>query len=804
MSPIIQFHFRIGVAAVLAAIFFLPLGWAEARASGRDDKAVVLPIPAKPFAGKIGKDVASSEPAYPETVKAPAGAPNILLVLTDDIGFAATSTFGGLVPTPNLDRLAKHGLKYNAFHTTAMCSPTRASLLTGRNHHAVGNGTIVELSTGFPGYWSVIPKSAATVAEVLRYHGYNTAFFGKHHNVPPLQASDAGPFDLWPTGLGFEYFYGFVGGETNQWEPLLYRGTSRVDLSHKNHNYILDRDLADDAIHWIHNQKAAAPDKPFFVYYATGSGHAPLQAPAEWIKKFHGKFDMGWDVARAEIFEQQKKMGVIPQDAAQTPRPESIPAWDSLSDDQKRVNARLMEVFAGMVAFQDAQIGRILDSLEEMGQLDNTLVLFVEGDNGPSAEGGLGGASNSMAVQINGAKESMGWMLEMMDEMGGPSTHAHYPVGWAWSTATPFPWVKQIASHLGGTRNGFVVSWPDRIKKTGELRTQFAHVVDIMPTILEAVGVPQPEMVDGVKQQRIDGTSLVYTFDSPDEPSHHRTQYFEMLGNRAIYQDGWMASTTPIRAPWDFAWKPKPGATTDYDWELYDLRSDYSQAHNLASQNPEKLKQMQALWMQEAKRNNVLPVDDRVQQRLGEQTRHLAMQDLTYVYWGKDTSLPPWSAPTLAGRSFSIEANVVLPKDKKGQGVILANGGRFAGWSFFLKDGKPMVHQAYTQQPKDQFRLAAPSALPAGPATIRYDFTYDGGGRGKGGLMRISVNGKEVASGRVEQTISWTGVGESFDIGKDTGDPVALDYQGHDRFNGTLRKLELKLSKVAMAPAAKP
>jgi len=763
----------------------------------------VLPVPPQPFAGKIGADIASSTPVFPKPVKAPDGAPNVVLILTDDVGFSAVSTFGGLIPTPHLDRLAARGLKYNMFHTTAMCSPTRASLLTGRNHHAVGSGTIIDLSTGFPGYWSIIPRSAATVAEVLRYNGYNTAFFGKHHNVPASQGSAAGPFDLWPTGLGFEYFYGFVGGETNQWEPLLYRGTSRVDLSHKDHDYILDRDLADDAIHWIHNQKAAAPDKPFFIYYATGTGHAPVQAPAEWIKKFRGKFDMGWDKAREDIFQRQKEMGVIPKNAVLTPRHDVLPAWDSLSSDQKRINARLMEAFAGMMAFQDAQIGRIFDELERMGELDNTLVLFIEGDNGASSEGSVAGMSNSMAVQINRAEESTGWMLEILDELGGPSTHAHYPSAWAWATNTPFQWVKQVASHLGGTRNGLVVSWPDRIKATGELRTQFAHVIDIMPTILEAIGIEQPKIVNGVEQQRVDGISIAYTFDEASAPGRRQTQYFEMLGNRAIYHDGWMASTTPIRAPWDFSWKRKSGASTEYDWELYDLRNDYSQAHNLADKNPQKLKEMQALWMREAKRNNVLPIDDSVQERLGLETRDLAMRELTYVYWGGDISLAPSVAPPLAGRSFSIEAEVVLPKEKA-QGVILATGGKFAGWSFFLKDGKPMVHHAFTQQPKDQFRIAAMRPLPSGPVSLKFDFNYDGGGAGKGGTMRISANGKEVASGRIERTIIWTGVGESLDIGMDTLDPVTLDYQGKDRFNGEIRKVELKLSKVSTAPAANP
>lgn len=793
MLPMHRFFLWIGFFAVLGLI----LAPQAALAAGG---GTVLPSPPKPFAGKIGADVQHSVPAYPANVSAPAGAPNIVLVLTDDVGFAAASTFGGPIPTPHLDQLAARGLKYNAFHTTAMCSPTRASLLTGRNHHSVGSGTIVELSTGYPGYWSVIPRSAASVAEILRYNGYNTAFFGKHHNVPLSQGSAAGPFDLWPTGLGFEYFYGFVGGEMDQWNPVLFRGTSRVDLSHKDHDYILDRDLADDAIHWIHNQKAAAPAKPFFLYYAPGSAHSPHQAPAEWVKKFRGQYDQGWDKLREEIFARQKASGVIPASALLTPRPEGIPAWESLSSDRKRVSARLMEVYAAMLAYQDAQIGRLLDELERMGQLENTLVIFIEGDNGASAEGGVDGMSNNVAMQVNRGEESMGWLLKILDELGGKTTHEHYPVGWAWALNTPFPWLKQYASHLGGVRNGLVVSWPARIKKTGEVRPQYAHVIDIMPTILEAVGVAQPDIVNGVKQQRVDGISMLYTFDNASAPDRRKTQYFEMLGNRSLYHDGWLASTTPKRKVWDFSLAPL--SEQDYAWELYNLRDDYSQARNLASQEPARLKEMQALWMEEARRNNVLPVDDRMVGRLGGDGLALAARDATYLYWGGNISVTHGVSPALPGRSFSITAEVELPATK-GHGVLVADGSKFGGWSFYLEDGKPVAHHAFSQQPKDQYRVASSSAIPAGPALIRYAFDYDGG-VGKGGTMRISVNGEQVAGGRIERTVNMPEFSETFDIGQDTGGPVVPAYEGRDRFSGAIKKVEVALEKLNYGSMARP
>lgn len=788
------------VSAVLAAAVLFTAAPGVCQDAGVSQRSV-LPKPSERFAGHIGRVAAQSTPAWPKPVAAPAGAPNVLLILTDDVGFGAAGTFGGPIPTPNLDRLAKSGLIYNEFHTTAICSPTRASLLTGRNHHAVATGTIVDAATGYPGYWSIIPRSAATIARILRDNGYSTAMFGKHHNLPNWQASAAGPFDLWPTGLGFDYFFGFVGGDNNQWYPKLYRGTSAVDDKTRDSGSTLDRELADDAIRWIHNQKANAPDKPFFAYYAPGSTHAPQQAPADWIAKFAGKFDQGWDKVREESFARQKALGVIPPTADLTPRPQALPAWDSLSPAEKRAYARFMEVYAGMLAYQDAQIGRILDELRRMGQLDHTLVLFIEGDNGASGEGTLKGTTNEIGMLANKVDTDPDRLVGMLDQMGGPHTYELYPAGWAWAMDTPFQWMKQIASHLGGMRNGLVISWPDRIKAKGELRTQFGHVNDILPTILEATGVAAPSSVDGVPQQRIDGTSLVYTFDNPDAPERHRTQYFEQLGNRAIYQDGWMASTTPRRMPWSQV-TPPGDPDTSYNWELYDLRHDYSQAHDLAAAQPAKLKALQDLWWKEAERNNVLPLDDSFGLARSMQDRLAHMSRRTdFTYWGKDISVGEQVGPSFAGRSFSVTATVRIPSAGL-TGVLAAAGSWFGGWSFYLKDGRPVAYESFSQRPEDQFRIAADVQLAPGPATIRYDFDYDGGGIGRGGLMRISVDGKEVARGRIEKTITVpAGLGETFDIGLDSGAPVSEEYGSEGRFAGDIDSLAVHLGPLAFLGA---
>ncbi len=744
---------------------------------------VVLPKAPEPFAGKIGTTYADSTPAFAEPVQAPANAPNILLVLTDDVGFAASSTFGGPVPTPALDRLAANGLRYTRFHTTAMCSPTRAALLTGRNHHAVGTGIVLDTASGYPGYSGQIPDSAATVADVLRMNGYNTAFFGKHHNTPQGQDDpNSGPFNLWPTGLGFEYFYGFIGGDTNQWRPRLYRDTSLVDTPKM--ETTLDHYLAQDLIQWVHGQKAAAPEKPFLAYLAPGSAHAPHQAPAEWIARFKGKFDQGWDKLREESLARQKAAGIVPKNTVLTPRPESIPAWSSLSDDQRRVYSHMMEVFAAMLAYQDDQVGTVLDELQRMGQLDNTLVIFIEGDNGGSPEGDVTGSMNELGTLANGMKEDTAWMLSQMPKMGGPDSYEIFPVGWAWATNSPFQWTKQVGSHLGGTRNGMVVSWPARIKDKGGIRTQFAHVNDIMPTILEAVGVPAPDVVEGVRQQKIDGTSLVYSFDNAKAAERHVRQYFELLGNRAIYDRGWMASTTPGRLPWKAG--KSAGLPTDYKWELYNLNTDFSQAHDLAKSEPARLAALQQEWDEEARANNVYPLDDRqgIMRAAGKGLPPVK----TSVFWGSGISLAQSRAPFLGIRSFTVTADVTIPAGGP-RGVLVASGSQFGGWSFGFQDGRPFVVHAASQKPEDQFRIQADTAVPAGVHRLTYDFKL-GGFPGQGGTMTITLDGKDMASGRIGRTAFVTaGLGETFDIGRDTGEPVVKLPEGTD-FNGTVTRIE--------------
>jgi arylsulfatase A-like enzyme len=764
---------------------------------------VVLPKSAPPFAGVIARTVDRSKAAYPSTVRAPEGAPNVLLILTDDVGFAAASAFGGPVPTPNLDSLASRGLIYNRFHTTAMCSPTRAAMLTGRNHHIVGSGVVTDLATGFPGYNGIIPRTAATVGRILTGNGFNTAFFGKHHNVPDNQASAAGPFDLWPTGLGFEYFYGFLGGDTQQFHPKLYRGTSPVERPEANHpGYLLDEDLADHALRWIHNQRAADPHKPFLVWYAPGTTHAPHQAPRDWIAKFHGKFDQGWDRLREETFTRQKAMGLIPQDTVLTPRPDILAAWDSLTETEKTINARFMEVFAATLAYEDAQIGRIFDELKRMGELDNTLIMFVVGDNGASAEGGLHGTMNEIGILANGVTESQEWFRQAVDEMGGPLSYETYPTGWAWAIDTPLQWTKTVGSHFGGTRNGLVVSWPARIKNVGSLRSQFHHVIDILPTVLEATGVQAPTVVDGIRQQRMDGISMVYTFDDASAEGRRKTQYFELLGNRAIYHDGWVACTTPQVPPWSME-SPKGDVATSYEWELYNVANDFSEGHNLAAQYPEKLAELQQLFWEEAERNNVLPLDD---SRGGARAmmRHLAEARTAipraYVYFSKDTSVAASKAPPLFARDFRIVADVTTGEGQR-NGVLLAYGSWFGGWSFYLNDGVPVAQHAFSQQPKDQAVITGNRTVPPGPATVEFVFKYDGGGIGKGGEMHILINGEEVGAGRIEKEVTVVaGLGETFDIGRDTGVPVAQVPAGQKRFDGEIRRVEVKPGSFKFLP----
>lgn len=786
------------VTAILASSVF-SLVQVQEPVAAQANGAILPPVP-QAFKGKLAPTEQASSKGFPAPVKAPADAPNILLVMTDDVGFASAATFGGPIPTPNLDHLAARGLKYNEFNTTAICSATRAALLTGRNHHAVGTGDLADVPQPYPGYSTHIPASAATVARILRGNGYSTAMFGKHHNVPPEEQSAVGPFDEWPTGLGFDYFYGFIGGDTDQFRPVLYQGIMPVDGSRRGSDYILDRDLADHAIAWLHNQQAAAPDRPFFIYYAPGSAHAPQQAPADWIAKFHGRFDEGWDKLREQTLARQKAMGLVPSNTDLAPRPAQIPAWDSLSEDEKRVNARYMEVFAAMLAFEDAQIGRVLDEIARMGLADNTLVVFIEGDNGATAEAGTKGTLNELVHVQSPAFEKLEnpqWLAQHLDVMGGPSSCEVYPAGWALALDTPFPWFKQIASHLGGVRNGLVISWPTRIKKQGELRTQYHHVIDIMPTLLDAAHVKAPVRVDGVPQQRIDGVSMTYSFDAPEAPSTRHTQYYEMMGNRGIYQDGWLANTTPRYMPWS---RPRPGTDiTTYNWELYDLKTDFSQSHELAAKEPQKLKAMLAMFDTEARRNNVYPIQD-----AGFAARAMQMprpMKSHYVYWGKDIRLPSAISPPIFAAGFRLSADIEVPQ--AANGVIVAAGSLFGGWSFYLKAGRPVAYAAASQLPGQQTRVAAPTALNPGHNQVRFEFDPSGAS----GLMRISVNDTEVARGTIASVPrALAGVGETFDIGRDSNAPVSDEYQNEGVFDGEIHKIEIdvKRAPAGATPAPKP
>jgi len=758
----------------------------------------ILPRPEEPFGGKIGRTVRDSVPDFPKAVRAPKDAPNILIIMTDDVGFGASSTFGGPVSTPTFDRLADNGLRYTHFHTTALSSPTRAALLTGRNHHTAATGVIMEMGTGYPGYNTVMPRSVGTFAEVLRQNGYGTSWYGKNHNVPDWQSSQAGPFDLWPTGLGFEYFYGFIGAETNQWRPALYEGTKPIEPPHDDRSYILDRDLADHAISWIRKQHAISPDKPFLAYYMPGTAHSPHHAPKEWIDRYKGRFDKGWDKVREETFRRQKELGIIPANARLTPRPREIPAWDSLSGEQKKLCARMMEVYAAALSHADHQIGRVVQAIEDLGRLDNTLVIYIQGDNGASAEGRLNGLYNELTV-LNGIEEDFKATFRHMDELGGPLTHNHYPAGWAHAMDTPFQWTKQIASHFGGTRNGLVISWPRHIKDRGGIRTQFHHVIDIAPTVLEAVGVPMPTVLNGAPQRPIEGLSMMYSFTDVKAPSTHRTQYFEMFGNRAIYSDGWIASTTPLYLPWSNV--PRGGrhlAVDEYKWELYRLTDDFSQAVDLARKEPRKLRQMQDLFWEEAARHNVLPLDNSRVSRLDVRIRpSLTAVRTSFTYYPGMTRIPEGAAPDFKNRSFRITAYVDIPA-AGAEGVLLTQGGQFGGLGLYLYDSVPVFHYNYVGLA--QHRIAAKEPLKPGKHQITFEFTYDGGGYGKGGSGVLLVDGRKVAQRRIERTVPLrVSLDECFDIGEDTGTAVSKDYSARMpfKFTGTIEKVTVELKEAA-------
>ncbi len=748
----------------------------------------VLPIPPTRFQGTIGLRSSESTPSFPRPVTALDGAPNVVLILMDDVGFGATSPFGGPIDTPEFQKLADNGLKYNRFHTTAVCSPTRAALITGRNHHTAHTGAVMEMATGYPGYDSVLGHDMVTVAETLKLNGYNTAWFGKDHNVPDWESSQAGPFDRWPTSLGFEKFYGFLGGSANNWRPALYDGTTPIEPYLGKPDYNLDFDLADQAISWIQMQKTMAPDKPFFAYYATAAGHAPQQATPEWIAKYKGKFDQGWDRMREEIFARQKKLGIIPADAMLTPRPKEIPAWESASPRERKVFAAMMEVAAAHVAQADYNIGRVLQFIDDMGLTDNTLVILIIGDNGAAGEGSLKGSFNDLNV-VSQSEESLDYKESRMPDFGTWKSSNLYPVAWAWAMNSPLQWVKQVASHFGGTRNGMIISWPKGIQARGEIRSQFHHVIDIVPTILEAARLPQPIMVNGVTQHSIEGVSLAYTFDDANAADRHRTQYFEIFGNSGIYHEGRFASTTPVRLPWS-------GVGTDMDvlttkWELYNIDKDFTQANDLAGQMPEKLREMQVRFYAEAAKFNVLPIQTSAAECFGEHIRPNPTGDRTsFTYFAGMKRIPEGSAPNIKNRSWSLSADVTITGENSG--IIVTQGGLFGGWALYFQEGKPVF--SYTFADGSNYRATSANAVPAGKHSIKMDFTYEGGGMGKSGTATILVDGTEVAKVRVLKTTPFRfSTEETLDFGEDTGTPVDMSYDVPFKFTGKLGKIVFDL-----------
>ena len=751
----------------------------------------VLPIPEPQYPHSTVFDVRNATPPERFEVKAQANAPNVLIVLIDDMGFGQSSAFGGPIHMPTVDRLANAGLRYNEFHTTALCSPTRTALLSGRNHHTNNFGSIAETATTFPGQTGQRPNSVTPVAEMLRLNGYSTAAFGKSHETAAWEVSPSAPTDRWPTRSGFDKFYGFMGGETNQWAPLIYDGMTQVEPSH-DPNYNFMTDMTNQAIKWVQAEKSLTPDKPFFVYFAPGATHAPHHVPKEWIAKYKGKFDQGWDKLREETLARQIKLGVVPPGTKLAPKPEVIKDWNTLSPDEKKLFAHQMEVFAGFGEYADTEIGRLIQAIQETGQLDNTLIFYIVGDNGASAEGGMAGLYNENTY-FNGVRETVSDILKHYDELGGPTTYPHYAAGWAVAGDTPFTWTKQVASNYGGTRNGMVIHWPKGITAKGELRSQWHHVIDIAPTILDTAGLPEPKSVNGTPQTPIEGVSMAYTFADAMAPSRHTTQYFEIFGNRAIYNDGWIAGTVH-RAAWEF----KPRTTLENDkWELYDTRTDFSLANDLAAKYPGKLKEMQDLFMKEAVKYSVLPIDDRTLERfnaaivgrpdlMAGRTSLTVYQDM--VGMSENVFI------NVKNRSHTITAELEIPK-KGASGVILAQAGRFGGWSLYVKDGKPSY--TYNWLGLHRYTVAAQQALPAGKVNLRFEFAYDGGGVGKGGMGTLFVNGKKVASGRIDQTQCCAFSGdEGADVGADEGTPVTEAYKAPFKFTGKIDKVTITLTEV--------
>ncbi len=817
-----------------------------------------IPAPPPKFGGVIKPSAKDSTPWWPPRVVPPKDAPNVLLIMTDDQGYGVSGTFGGVIPTPALDRIANAGLRYIQFHSTALCSPTRAALITGRNHHSVGSGVIGELSTGYPGYDSIIGPENATIGTILRDNGYATSWFGKNHNTPNFQYSVAGPYDQWPSGMGFDYFYGFMGGETDQWTPYLFRDHTQISPYVGREDYNLTTDLADEAIKHLRDLNAAAPDKPFFLYYVPGGTHSPHQPKKEWIEKYKGKFDMGYEKLRDQIFANQKRLGVIPANAQLTPWPDEIPKWDSLSEVEKKLYAHQAEVFAAYAAYTDYEIGRVIQEVQDQGKLNNTLIIYIDGDNGTSPEGTLSGAFNQLTAYNGILKAPEALQLAHYEQWGSDKTYPHMSVGWSWAFDTPFKWTKQVASHFGGTRQGLAISWPGHIADVGAIRTQFHHVIDIVPTILEAAGIQAPVTVNGITQRPIEGVSMVYTFNksNADAPSKRSTQYFEMAGNRAIYHDGWIAATTPFAPPWDLATGKLPDVTTGYQWELYNITEDYSEYNNLASKNPDKLKELQALFQTEAEKYNVFPLDNTAFSRLLTPRPSAVAGRTEFTYTGENSGIPLGNAPSLLDKDYKITAEVTIPEGG-GEGMIATLGGRFGGYGLFLSKsnnwwlrsslvkvivwglfvlgliialigrmnrptgwgtrfgyllmliaplwliagsvtgianiGRGRPVFVYNLLDLERFRWSG-SSLSPGKHTIVFDFKYDGPGPGKGGTGVLSVDGKEADRKTMAHTIPLLmTIDETFDIGVDTRSAVDFSYDPPFRFNGTIDKLTYNL-----------
>ena len=747
-----------------------------------------LPMPDPAFRGKIGETYKDSTPNFPLPVKAAKGSPNVLLILLDDVGFGMTSTFGGPVPTPHLEKLAANGLKYNRFHTTALCSPTRGALLAGRNHHSISTGVIIEMGTGYPGYTGIIPRSTALVSQTLRDNGYATGMFGKWHNTPEPDISPAGPFDRWPTGLGFDYFYGFNQGETHQYYPTIYRNTTWVPQPKSpEQGYHFTADMTDEAIAWTRNVRAADPDKPWFNYFSTSGVHAPHHAPKEWRDKYLGKFDHGWDKQRELTHARQIEAGIIPKGTKLTPRPKEVPAWEDQPADARKVYTRLMENYAAYMAYTDHEVGRLIESLRTSGELDNTLLMYVVGDNGASAEGGLEGTFSEIASLI-GLQLGLASSIKRIDEIGGPTSEPHVPVGWAWAMNAPFQWTKQVASHFGGTRNPMVVHWPAGIKAKGEIRNQFHHVIDVVPTILEACKIPEPKFVNGIAQKPIEGVSMAYSFEDANAKDRRTTQYFELAANRAIYHDGWVACSK-YGLPWETVGRGDGFLTAP--WELYNVNEDFSQADNVAAKFPEKLEELKRQFVAEANKYDVLPLDSRFSERMDPRMRVSGVPKTKWTYYGNKVWLPEPIGPTLFPRGHTMTAELEIPKGGA-EGVVSCVGAFSAGWSLYIKDGKPVFR--YTGFEVSDITIVGTVAIPEGKVTLKTHFTPDGSKEG-GGLLTLSVNGKPAGEGKITRTFFRHGL-EPFEIGRDSITPVDPAYKdkGTFEFTGKIEKVTFELT----------